>query len=145
MDKAFLKYTLISAVFIAVLFSVSCDQGAQNTNVAPNQNANANAAKTAPTTEALGDTCEGSLEDKLRKLQEKLDKRFKDDKDIGDQLGRGWFKFKVDKGSGIYATRIVLYVEGQIIGNDHFPDLLKIAKDYYEEGMFGKGHVPAGR
>ena len=145
MKKIFLKYTLIFTVLTAVLLIIACDQGTRNTNVAQSQNTNTNVAKAAPITEALGDTCEGTLEEKLKKLQEKLEKRFKDDKDIGDQLGKGWFKFKVDKVTGIYASRIVLYVEGKIIGNDHFPDLLKIVKDYMKKGCLEKvTFLPAG-
>jgi hypothetical protein len=147
MKRILMRYTLISVVLIASLLGFGCDQGTQNTNVPQNTNsiANANTAKAVPETEALGDTCEGSLDEKLDKLQKKLDKRFKDDKDIGAQLGQGHFKFKVDKGSGIYATRLVLYVEGVIIGNDHFPDLLKIVKDYMKKGCLEKVRfVPEG-
>ncbi len=145
MKKILIRYTLISVVSVLSLFGVGCDQGGQNTNVASNQNTNANMTKGAPETEAAGDTCEGSLDEKLEKLQKKLEKRFKDDKDIGDQLDKGHFKFKIDKGSGIYANRIVLYVEGRIIGNDHFPDLLKIVKTYMKKGCLERVRfVPMG-
>jgi len=133
-----LIWVLISAVG---LWFIGC-AAPPNTNVSQN----ANTAKTTSTdVETAGDTCQGSLEEKLKKLQEKLDKRFKDDKDIAQQLGWGGFKFRITKGSGPNSGRIFLYLEGTIVGNDHLPDLLKIIETYMKRGCLERAiFLPPG-